>query len=117
MNTADFFTPNFISGCLIAMASLLSLPAVMAQPNAKKPNDLIKPPELILNLPDSRLQTDDASWTQPSQHSADSKQIIVGSRRKAPLNLDCGVDVYPTVNPDISLSSRLTGECDFKYRY
>jgi len=116
VNTADFFTPNFVSGCLIVMASLLSLPAVMAQPSAKKTNDLIKPPELILSLPDSKLQTDDSSWTQPSQR-ADSKQIIVGSRRKAPLNLDCGVDVYQYANPDVSLSSRLTGECDFKYRY
>ncbi|QWF69495.1 hypothetical protein KEF85_08875 [Methylomonas paludis] len=72
---------------------------------------------LILSLPDTEIKTTDSILDMHSQQAGDNLQLLAGNRKKAPVNLDCGMDLYQNSAPDVSLGSRLTGVCDLKYHY
>lgn len=63
-------------------------------------------------------------WLEPEPHnpfehaqSADEQQIVSKKNKKRPVNVDCGMEMNPYATSDSSLGNRLTGECDFNYRY
>jgi hypothetical protein len=92
--------------------------------NAQSANSLpFSPaPSLNLNLPETSGLTTEATQKGQSaiskQVSDNALQILAGTKKpNNAVRMDCGMDVMPTSNPDVSLGSRLTGECDFKYRY
>jgi hypothetical protein len=109
---------NFASR-VIYCSMLLALPFIAhaAPPETDK---LSQSSELILSLPDRAISSNDQNWLNTSLHPDDignSKQLIANNKKKLPVNLDCGMDLYQNTTPDTPLSSRLTGECDFKYHY
>jgi len=121
VNTADFLTKLLkASRTVIAMACMAVFHSVAAYSDAPSPETFNKSAKLILNLPDEIIKTDNSTGSQYSfqtQNLGEAKQLIAGAKKNTPLNVDCGMDVYQNTGPDISLSSRLTGECDLKYKY
>lgn len=125
MTTADFLA------CLIkpyktalVLACLLVFHPVEAKPNPPVVSKTVvpapAPPKLILSLPEKTLEADNQKSFTESRDSNSlngTKQIVIGGRKKSPLDVDCGVDVYKGAAPDTPLSRQLTGECDFKYHY
>lgn len=79
--------------------------------------------ELDLSIPsdlEEDISFDDESHkTHPFKHKskAEEQQIINSKNKKRAVDLDCGMDVNPYAQSDSSIGNRLTGECDFKYRY
>lgn len=122
MKSTDFLKlinpPRTIIGlvCLLAFHSATAKPSPPSAPPAPE-----KIPELILTLPaDESIETGNPSSqanTWQTQNTPETLPLIVGGRKKAPLNVDCGMDLYKNTGPDISLTSRLTGACDLKYHY
>ena len=102
-------------GCLLACQITAAKRQVVVQAET-----IQKPPELILNLPaDEAIKTEVPAWTMGSLNptdASDGNQLVAGRKKKAPL-VDCGMDMYQNTGPDISLTSRLTGECDLKLHY
>jgi len=95
--------------------------AAEAKSDANKPvSSLAQSQQLILSLPEDEIKSENSGWTLNSDQkaiSAENQQFVAGGKKKRPLNLDCGMDVYQNTGPDISITSRLTGECDVKYHY
>ena len=123
MKTADFFILNkytvriaFALGCLLACEIATAKREVVVQAETAPP----PAPALILNLPtDEALKTEAPAWAIGSLNPTDANdgnQLVAGRKKKAPL-VDCGMDMYQNTGPDISLTSRLTGECDLKLHY
>jgi hypothetical protein len=76
---------------------------------------------LNLNLPDTGIKPAETNnWSEHAtaiDSSNNPLQLMAGNKKQTPVKMDCGMDVLPTSNPDVALTSRLTGECDFKYHY
>lgn len=74
--------------------------------------------DLDLSIPDEWLEDDATSdpFDQAANHEQE-QQLIISKHKKRPVNVDCGMDVNPYAQPDSSIGNRLTGECDFNYRY
>ena len=122
MKSADFFILYKYSvrfaialGCLLACEIAAAKRAVVVQVETIK-----KSPELILNLPAEQVPNiEEPAWsihTLKPTDGNDGNQLVAAKKKKAPL-VDCGMDVYQNTGPDISLTSRLTGECDLKLHY
>jgi len=122
VKTADFFNSHrhttlavFSIGCLMVCQTGLAKRevTVTAEP-------IQKTPDLILNLPaDVAIKSEQPTWALRSVSPTDindSNQLVANRKKKPPL-VDCGMDVYRNTGPDISLTSRLTGECDVKLHY
>ena len=64
-------------------------------------------------------ETDEKPNAFKHKHKSKSEehQIINAKNKKRAVDVDCGMDVNPYAQSDSSISNRLTGECDFKYRY
>ncbi|MDD4915713.1 MAG: hypothetical protein PHW13_11835 [Methylococcales bacterium] len=125
MNTADFlknllkpFNSTLILVCLLISQAV----AANSAPRASAPVPVAMH-ALDLSLPDNTgvkpVGADNGSQHQArrAEKSDNVLQIIAGSKKQEPLNMDCGMNVMQTSNPDVALTSRLTGECDFKYHY
>ncbi|WP_347987018.1 hypothetical protein [Methylomonas sp. AM2-LC] len=124
MNFANFF--NFIGKpyrITCVLMCLLGFHAAEAKSEAPKANQSIKRPDLVLDLQadnlllDSNMTGNNLVINTNIDNATDNQQLIVANKKKQPLNLGCGMDVYQNTGPDISISSRLTGECDLKYHY
>ena len=102
-------------GCLVACEIANAKREVVVQAETVQ-----KSPELNLNLPaDDAIKTEEPAWAIGSLKpidANDANQLVAGRKKKAPL-VDCGMDMYQNTGPDISLTSRLTGECDLKLHY
>lgn len=100
----------------------LSFGAQAKSPKAQKSSDTTATtshPDLDLSAPDEWLDPDDMD-TDPFEQAGTQKQeepLIISKHKKRPVNVDCGMDVNPYAQPDSSIGNRLTGECDFNYRY
>jgi len=122
MNFAKLFNLLFKPYRITCMLlCLLGFHAAEAKSEAPKANNSAKAPDLVLDLPANGLLLD-ATKTSNSlsinnNNSTDNQQLIVSGKKNQPLNLGCGMDMYQNIGPDISLTSRLTGECDLKYHY
>lgn len=110
----------------IALVCLLTFHAVAAKSEApvSKSATKTKPPiNLILDLPDNFVSSKDynpqilPNTPYFGQKNNDNQQLIAGDKKKRSLNVDCGMDMYQNSAPEVPMSSRLTGECDFKYHY
>ena len=101
---------------LFCLLILYASPAKSAGPT---PDSSQQRASLILKLPQDEIKTDNAGGAGNGLvlQQADANQMALTGKRKTPLNVDCGMDIFPANNPDISLSSRLTGECDVKYHF
>ena len=119
MKTADFITLKKLrSAC--AIACLLVFHSVAAKSDAPPPETFNESSELILTLPDNEIKGDEPVWSAHSfqiQNGGDGSQIMAGGKKKTPLDVNCGMDVYQNTAPDVPLGNRLTGECDLKYHY
>ena len=122
MKTADFFNSlKYTSRIAIALGCLLACQLATAKRQVVVQAETVqKSPELNLNLPtDDNLKTAEPAWTLGSLKPSDANdgnQLVAGRKKKAPL-VDCGMDMYQNTGPDISFTSRLTGECDLKLHY
>ena len=108
------------------MVCLLTFHAVAAKSEATSPESFNKSSNLILDLPTDEFLSpverngNTAIIPNPqsfSQKRQENQQIIASDKKKTPLNVDCGMDLYQNTAPEVSMTSRLTGECDFKYHY
>ncbi len=112
---------KFTARIAIALCCLLACQIASAKRQVIVQAETVqKSPELNLNLPaDDAIKTEEPAWAigslKPSDAN-DGNQLVAGRKKKAPL-VDCGMDVYHNTGPDISLTSRLTGECDLKLHY
>jgi len=122
VNTADFLILyKYTARIAITLICILASPIATAKREVVvQAQTLQKSPELILNLPaDDAVKTEQPAWAIGSLNPTDANdgnQLVAGSKKKAPL-VDCGMDMYQNTGPDISLTSRLTGECDLKLHY
>lgn len=119
MKATDLLNKKLSKASLIAVCVMVFHVAV-AKSDAISPETFNKSHGLILNLPAEDIKTEDSSWSTHSlavMPKSRDNNIIASGSKKTPLNVDCGMDVYQNTGPDISLTSRLTGECDFKYHY
>jgi hypothetical protein len=121
VKTTDFIKLTKTPRAFIALVCLLAFHSATAKsspPSAPPPE---KAQELILSLPaDQSIENGKTGLlanTWQTQNTPETLPLIVGGRKKAPLNVDCGMDLYKNTGPDISLTSRLTGNCDLKYHY
>ena len=79
--------------------------------------------ELDLSIPsdldDDFSFEDDGHKTHAFKHKSKTEehQIVNSKNKKRAVDVDCGMDVNPYAQSDSSIGNRLTGECDFKYRY
>lgn len=122
MNDSVLFNFNIrsrMTAGLICLLAFQSIPAKSNPPSTKTQPE--QPRELILSLPSQDAPVGGKpTWSEnlrPLQNADDTNPIIAGGKKKPAVNVDCGMDVYQNSGPDISLTSRLTGECDLKYRY
>lgn len=104
---------------LIYFYCLLVLHVANAKSETLSPEDFNKSPSLDLNLPDDSLKINSSAFLNPDgkKNLEGNEQILAGGKKQKRLNLDCGMDVYSNAAPDVPLSNRLSGECDFKYKY
>jgi len=121
MAATGFYYALFKSSSIpLALISLLASPPVWAGSITVSPETFNKSRGLILSLPDKELKIDTPTGTPDplnSQTNHDTPQLLADTHKKKPLNLDCGMDLYPNTAADLSLTSRLTGTCDVKYHY
>ena len=121
MKTTDCsYKKSTSSRLILSLLCLLVFHAANAKSDSTASAATGKSKELILSLPNTELKGNDSPWSAQPLLGASTdtgKQLIAGGRKKTPLAVDCGMDVYQNSGPDVSLTSRLTGECDFKYHY
>lgn len=117
MKSADF-SNMFLntSKTTIAVASLLVFYSLSASADAPSPETFNQPSELVLTLSDHWLQADKQASLK-TQNTSDADRVIADKLKKAPVKVDCGMDVNQNTGLDNSLGSRLTGECDLHYNY
>ncbi|NBV76105.1 MAG: hypothetical protein EBR59_09155 [Methylococcaceae bacterium] len=79
--------------------------------------------ELDLSIPtdleDEMGLDDDSNPNHPFKHKSKTENptLLNSKNKKRAVDLDCGMAVNPYAQSDSSIGNRLTGECDFKYRY
>jgi hypothetical protein len=139
MNATDFF--NILNKAIIgavALPGLLICQAAVAKSTAHRPPASAPALDIIINglpgnskttaLPTLNLSLPDdvgkpapsGTWpplSAPAAKADINQQILAGAKKQPPVKMDCGMDVLQTSNPDVSLTSRLSGECDLKYHY
>lgn len=88
-----------------------------AEPEISRELDLSIPSDLEEDI--SYEETDETPHAFKHKHKSKSEehQIINAKNKKRAVDVDCGMDVNPYAQSDSSIGNRLTGECDFKYRY
>lgn len=78
------------------------------------------PSALILTPSDQALTadaTDSSNLLLSNAGRSTANPNPIEKRKSRPVNLGCGVDVNQFASEDNSLSSRLVGACDLKFRY
>lgn len=106
--------------CFIMLTCAQFWQQAMAKSDAATPQ--LPSPAIVLDLavPEPNLKTtpvETSTFTNPKAENSTSQQLIAQGKKKSAMNLDCGMDVYQTMIDTVSLGSRVTGECDVKYRY
>ncbi|MDD2761848.1 MAG: hypothetical protein PHH11_16345 [Methylomonas sp.] len=117
MNTTDFFCLSAVTQKWILLG-LLSCFALAVKAETPAAYTFTRTNDLVLTLSDTWLDTETPSHGTFKPHSrAKNAQMISETSKTKAADIGCGMDVNPNVITDNSLTSRVVGECKFKYRY
>ncbi|AMK78863.1 MULTISPECIES: hypothetical protein [Methylomonas] len=108
-------TISAITGGLLVFCALNVVAAAAPQSDS-----FDAPSALILTPSDPALTADATHSTNlllSNSARGTANQQPTEKRKSRPVNLGCGVDVNQFASEDNSLSSRLVGACDLKFRY
>lgn len=109
--------PKTISAVLGGLLAFCALNVVADTPHSES---FDAPSGLILTPSDQTLTTDathGANLILSDSAQGTASLQPTEKRKSRPVNVGCGVDVNQFASEDNSLSSRLVGECDLKFRY
>ena len=119
MNTYNIINllirPTRLSVMIICLMVFHSVSAKSAPPKPKQ--NTTSQPALILTLPEQIPSSGINGLTNSASNAGIENQIIAEHHKKAPVDLDCDMNLLQNTSPDVSLTGRLSGECDVKYHY
>lgn len=76
---------------------------------------------LILSLPEQRYESEPRTFPSTSKLSSEHEKNLIMSTlksRKPPVGVACNMDLnQPASTTDMPLTSRISGNCEFDYRY